>query len=118
MNDETEVEALVRAALGGGEPIRAARLAALEEAAAAAWAARRRLGVWGRALLVAASLALVCGLGAWRLSIDRRQAQECRAVALLELLEESDGKRFFGDDDSFAERLVAWQDAPYEEAVR
>lgn len=117
MKGKSEVETLVRAALEGGEPIRAERLAALEEAAAGAWLARRRSGVW-RPLLVAASLAVVCGLGAWRLTIDRRQVRECRAVAMLDLLEELDGTGVSGASDSFADRLVAWQDAPYEEVMR
>lgn len=67
---------------------------------------------------MAASLTVVCGLGAWRFVVDRRLAEECRAEAMLELLEEFDGRGIHAECETYADRLVAWQDAPYEEIVR
>lgn len=75
-----------------------------------------------RPLLMAASLAVISGAFIWRIS-DARDASEERYVArTIEFLEEcqcisanSGSAVLSGQSDTFADRILAWQDAPFRE---
>ena len=82
---------------------------------------RFRFAAWLRPVLLAASVAVVCGLFAWQL-VNRRAARlEHCAVQTIEFLEECDMEdpdslpAELDASDTFAEKLMAWQDAPFAE---
>ena len=62
--------------------------------------------------LLAASLLLVCGMFAVHFINDRELVRERDALGAIELL---DIDSLTVSCDSYAERLLAWQDAPYAE---
>lgn len=72
---------------------------------------------WRRPALIAASLAVVCGLAAWQVWSVRDARLESRSAQAIDLIAEWDGSTGYADEagDSFSERLLAWQDAPFAE---
>ncbi len=62
--------------------------------------------------LLAASLLLVCGLFAVHFINDRELTRERDAICAIELL---DVDSMTASCESYADRLLAWQDAPYAE---
>ena len=62
--------------------------------------------------LLAASLLAICGMFSVHFVNDRELARECDALSAIELL---DIDSLTVSCDSYAERLLAWQDAPYAE---
>lgn len=70
--------------------------------------------LWRRPLLMAASLAVLCGIFTWQLSRSRDARLESHAVSAIEFLEECEGLEVYAAD-SFAEKLLIWQDAPFTE---
>lgn len=64
--------------------------------------------------LLAASLLLVCGMFAVHFISDRELVRERDAIGAIELL---DVDLMTASCESYADRLLAWQDAPYAEIV-
>lgn len=70
---------------------------------------------WWRPVLMAASLAVVCGVFSWQVVRGRNASLERSAAQAIEVLggcETAAGGEF---EESFADRLLAWQDAPFVE---
>ena len=63
-----------------------------------------------RPYLLAASLSIICGVFSWQFIASRDSSQERTTLHAMELL---------GDtiviDSAFTDRLLAWQDAPFNE---
>lgn len=84
-------------------------------------AGRARVGLWLRPVLLAASVAVVCGLFSWQLVSARTLRLERRTAQTIEFLEEYEAEDLDVlpaepvSSETFAERLLAWQDAPYSE---
>ena len=64
--------------------------------------------------LLAASLLLVCGMFAVHFINDRELVRERDAIGAIELL---DVDSMTASCESYADRLLAWQDAPYAEIL-
>lgn len=64
--------------------------------------------------LLAASLLLVCGMFAVHFISDRELVRERDAIGAIELL---DVDLMTASCESYADRLLAWQDAPYAEIL-
>lgn len=88
---------------------------ASEEAFSRAVARRSRFRFWGASLL-AASLAFVCAFSVVFLQTSS-PAPETTVANAIEILRAVDGAEFLGNETSVAEMLLAWQDAPYENAI-
>ncbi len=70
------------------------------------------------AALAAASLMVVCTFLSWKVEQrSRSNAADICAIRVIDFLEECDGTAVEGANESLAERLLAWQDAPYEEVA-
>ena len=117
MSEDIELMNRIRCGLEDGVPSASPRLHAIAREAAVLAARRRRWRIVGRATatLLAASLAVAC---VWPvLPLNRRPTPENTVAYVIDLLRASDGI----DDElaslSVAERLLAWQDAPYESAL-
>lgn len=82
------------------------------------WRSRFRRFVIGTAL-AAASLMVVCTFLSWKVEqLSRSNAAAICADRVLDFLEECDGIAVEGGaKEPFADRLLAWQDAPYEEVA-
>lgn len=78
---------------------------------------------WWSAVKVAAALAVLCGILVWRAVQLRDSRQELQIAQAIELLEEcqpfvdDNGESAALDSSSMAEKLLAWQDAPFAEVV-
>lgn len=118
MKECKELEDFIRGRLEGefaGEPPRldAIMRAASEAAASRAAASRSRRIVWG-ALLAAASLAVL--LSASVAALQTGTASSADTIAEVIDLLQSDGETV-SNSTSVVERFLAWQDAPYEQAI-
>ncbi len=89
--------------------------AASEESFARASARRSRSRFWSASLL-AASLAFVCAFSVVFLQTGA-PAPETTVANAIDILRVADGAESLSDETSFADMLLAWQDAPYESAV-
>lgn len=89
--------------------------AAVSASFALAAASRSRRRTWGIPL-VAASLAVVFGSFV-ALNTGRSPEPEQTVACVIDLLCASDGNAGGIEADSVAEKLLAWQDAPYEHAI-
>lgn len=89
--------------------------AASEESFARAAARRSGSRFWGASLL-AASLAFVCAFSVVFLQAGA-PAPETTVANAIDILRVADGAKSLGEETSFAEMLLAWQDAPYESAI-
>ena len=76
----------------------------------------RRRSVFGfyRPMLMAASLAVVCGFAALMIADRHETMREEGVVRVIELLDDSETIVSMG---TFADKLLAWQDAPFAEIV-
>lgn len=120
MNEDKEFEDFVRGRLEGefaGEPPRLdAIIHAASEAAASRAASRRsRMRIWG-ALLAAASLAVILSASVATLQTGPSPSDDTIAEVIDLLRSEGDGNPV-SDGTSAVDRLLAWQDAPYEQAI-
>lgn len=118
MKEDKEFEDFVRGRLEGefaGEPPRLdAIINAASEAAASRAASRRsRMRIWG-ALLAAASLAVILSASVATLQTGPSPSDDTIAE-VIDLLQ-SDGETV-SNSTSVVERFLAWQDAPYEQAI-
>ncbi len=120
MNEDKELNEFLKTRLEGdvsgeiphfGEIMRAAS----EASFARAEERRSRSRFWGASLL-AASLAVVCTFSV--LNIDTKTPSPETTVAnAIDILRVADGAESMSDETSLDELLLAWQDAPYENAV-
>ncbi len=120
MKEDKEFEDFVRGRLEGefaGEPPRLdAIIHAASEAAASRAASRRsRMRIWG-ALLAAASLAVILSASVATLQTGPSPSDDTIAEVIDLLRSEGDGNSV-SDGTSAVDRLLAWQDAPYEQAI-
>ena len=120
MKEDKEFEDFVRGRLEGefaGEPPRLdAIIHAASEAAASRAASRRsRMRIWG-ALLAAASLAVILSASVATLQMGTSPSDDTIAEVIDLLRSEGDGNSV-SDGTSAVDRLLAWQDAPYEQAT-
>ncbi len=120
MKEDKEFEDFVRGWLEGefaGEPPRLdAIIHAASEAAASRAASRRsRMRIWG-ALLAAASLAVILSASVATLQTGTDSSDDTIAEVIDLLRSEGDGDTV-SDGTSAVDRLLAWQDAPYEQAI-
>ena len=120
MKEDKEFEDFVRGRLEGefaGEPPRLdAIIHAASEAAASRAASRRsRMRIWG-ALLAAASLAVILSASVATLQTGPSPSDDTIAEVIDLLRSEGDGNPV-SDGTSAVDRLLAWQDAPYEQAI-
>ncbi len=120
MQEDKEFEDFVRGRLEGefaGEPPRLdAIINAASEAAASRAASRRsRMRIWG-ALLAAASLAVILSASVATLQTGPSPSDDTIAEVIDLLRSEGDGNSV-SDGTSAVDRLLAWQDAPYEQAI-
>lgn len=80
----------------------------------------QRMG-WRQSLLLAASFAVLCGMFAWMTIYALDSRQERNVARAIEFLEECQALALDvappgpGASGTIAERLLAWQDAPFEE---
>ena len=65
-----------------------------------------------RPYLLAASLAIVCGMFSWQFVASDDTSSERATLHAIALLEDSE---CVASADTFAEKLLAWQDAPFGE---
>ncbi len=89
--------------------------AASEESFVRAASRRSRFRFWGASLL-AAALALVCAFSVVFLQTGV-PAPETTVANAIDILRVADGAESLSEETSFADMLLAWQDAPYESAV-
>ena len=120
MKEDKEFEDFVRGRLEGefaGEPPRLDAIihAASETAASRAASRRSRMRIWG-ALLAAASLAVILSASVATLQTGTDSSDDTIAEVIDLLRSEGDGDTV-SDGTSAVDRLLAWQDAPYEQAI-
>lgn len=78
---------------------------------------------WWPTLKIAASLAVLCGVLVWRSAQLRDSRHERQVVQAIDLLEEcraltlGEAEYTREDASSMAEKLLAWQDAPFAEVA-
>lgn len=119
MNEDIEFNAFLKSRLEEGTGMAPSSLAEIERAAvreAAARSAERRVRVrrWGGAFLLAASLAAAAGFFVMQAATAPTPEETVAdAIELLSVTDETE----LEETDSVAEMLLAWQDAPYENAV-
>ena len=105
---------LVSARLHEGPAPRPAVLAAIMQEAAHVAARRRRARRWWAGVAMAASLAICAGVA---FTLARAPVAEDGVAAAIDLLADADGTQLVAATSaSVSERLLAWQDAPYEAA--
>ena len=63
-----------------------------------------------RAYLLAASLAIICGIFSWQFVVSRDLSSERATLQAIALLDDSEST---ASADTFADKLLAWQDAPF-----
>lgn len=121
MNEDKELVRLVRRGLEDGIAGEPPRLREIMQAASFAVSARRRhrISKWGGASLVAASLAFVCSFAVLQSHLrPEAPSPEDTVASVIDILRTADGIDMpSGDESSVAEMLLAWQDAPYEDAI-
>lgn len=120
MKDDKEFEDFVRGRLEGefaGEPPRldAIMHVASEVAASRAAARRSRRRIWC-ALLAAASLAVILSASVATLQTGTTSPDDTIAE-VIDLLRSEGDVDTVPDGTSAVDRLLAWQDAPYEQAI-
>ena len=120
MKDDKEFEDFVRGRLEGefaGEPPRldAIMHVASEVAASRAAAHRSRRRIWC-ALLAAASLAVILSASVATLQTGTTSPDDTIAE-VIDLLRSEGDVDTVPDGTSAVDRLLAWQDAPYEQAI-
>ena len=120
MKEDREFEDFVRGRLEGefaGAPPRldAIMHAASEVAASRAAARRLRRRIWG-ALLAAASLAVILSASVATLQTGTASSDDTIAE-VIDLLRSEGDVDAVSDGASAVDRLLAWQDAPYEQAI-
>lgn len=119
MNEDIEFNAFLKSRLEEGTGMAPSSLAEIERAAvreAAARFAEHRVRVrrWGGAFLLAASLAAAAGFFVMQAATAPTPEETVAdAIELLSVTDETE----LEETDSVAEMLLAWQDAPYENAV-
>ena len=119
MNEDIEFNAFLKSRLEEGTGMAPSSLVEIERAAvreAAARSAEHRVRVrrWGGAFLLAASLAAAAGFFVMQAATAPTPEETVAdAIELLSVTDETELK----ETDSVAEMLLAWQDAPYENAV-
>ena len=119
MNEDIEFNAFLKSRLEEGTGTAPSSLAEIERAAvreAAARSAEHRVRVrrWGSAFLLAASLAAAAGFFVMQAATAPTPEETVAdAIELLSVTDETE----LEETDSVAEMLLAWQDAPYENAV-
>ena len=121
LNEDKELVRLLRRGLEDGIAGEPPRLREIMQAASFADSARRRsrLWKWGGSSLVAASLAIVCSFAALQTNLrPETPSPEDTVASVIDLLSTADGVDMSsGEESSVAEMLLAWQDAPYEDAI-
>ena len=65
-----------------------------------------------RSYLLAASLAIICGIFSWQFTGRFDKVREQNVVMAIALLDDSE---YVASADTFADKLLAWQDAPFGE---
>ena len=76
---------------------------------------RKSVVEWRRPLLLAASVVIACGVFIWQFVGDRVQDTDCCAEKIIDLFSEGNVDDLGEDESSFADKLLAWQDAPFAE---
>ena len=74
--------------------------------------ARTRKTAALRPYLLAASLAIICGIFSWQFVPFRDSSSERATLHAIALLDDSE---YVASADTFAEKMLAWQDAPFNE---
>ena len=120
MKEESELFDFIRGRLEGDVPVDPPRFgaimhAAAEAASARAAARRSRRRLWG-SLLAAASLAVLLSVSVARLQTGSPAPDET-ITEVIDLLRTEGDVDSVSNDASAVERLLAWQDAPYESAI-
>ena len=65
-----------------------------------------------RPYLLAASLAIICGVFSWQFVASKDTSSERNTLHAIALLDDSE---CIASADTFADKLLAWQDAPFGE---
>ena len=120
MNEDNEIVSFLKKKLEADVPCEPPRMPEIMRTAAVAATARAaarrsRRWVWG-ASLAAASLAFVCCMTTFSLKTER-PSPESTVADIIDILCAADGVEAAADGSSVADRLLAWQDAPYRTAV-
>ena len=120
MNEDNEIMCFLKEKLETDVPREPPRMSEIMRTASTATAARAaarrsRRWAWGTSL-AAASLAFVCCMTVVSLKTER-PSPESTVAAVIDILCAVDGVDSAAEGSSVADRLLAWQDAPYRTAV-
>ena len=132
MNEDGKITEFLKNRLKADIPSEPPRMEAIIEAASRAAANRKvarhpHMRIWG-GFLAAAALAAICiftvhmqTLEAPRIDAGQNQSNYTIVADMIDLLRVADGYEAVelgaSQEDSVADKLLAWQDAPYEHAI-